>query len=270
MTPEPLFLVLLPSAAFALLILATQRRRTRRRQNQQRGLRSLEALRTLLDLLQQHRGLSTGYLNGSRTLLSQVNQLQARIAETRGRIITVHGRIEGDERWLALSEHWSKLSTTFKTLSTADNLRQHNQLIQNLLYLIDDIAQETDLLLLKTAGGQPLMLAWRELLVAAECVGQARAVGTGALAAGQCDTVTRIRLNYLYQKIEHTCSLAWTALPPSDQQKARVEDLLNCVQEEILTHSRPTLEVSAYFQTASDAVASLYEQFDALVTDRAA
>ncbi len=269
MTPEYLFLILPLSAALALLVLATRRRRIRRRENQQRGLRSLEAMRLLLDLLQQHRGVSTGYLNGGRTLLAQINQLQARITDARGRIIAVHGRIEGDERWFALSEHWSGLSTKFETLSTTNNLRQHNQLIQNLLYLIDDIAQETDLLLLKTADGQPLMPAWRELLIAAECVGQARAVGTGALAAGQCDTVTRIRLNYLYQKIEHTCSLAWTALPPSARQKNRVEDLLNCVREELLSRSRPTIGVSTYFQTASDAVASLYEQFDHLVTERA-
>lgn len=263
-----LIVVTLPLGSVLILaFLATRRRRKQRRQRQQRGLRWLEALRKMLDLLQQHRGLSTGYLNGSTSLLTQIKQLQAHIRDTQAQIIGVHASIQQNDRWQALSEHWARLTDKFRSLSTPDNLRQHNQLIQSLLYLIDDIAQQTDLLLLKNTGDQPLILAWRELLTAVECVGQARAVGTGAVAAGQCDTITRIRLNYLYQKIERTCSLAWETLPPSALQRTRVESLLTCIQEELLGRARPTLEVKAYFNTASDAVASLYEQYDHLVAD---
>lgn len=267
MPQNPLWLVSPLLLVIVLALTARKHRLRTRLHRQQQGLRHLQSLRQLLDLLQQHRGLTTGYLNGSVKLLGQIQALQNRTRALQRHLDGVP-EVARSERWQGLIDHRTRLFERFRQLAPADNLRQHSQLLQTLLYLIDDLAQQCDLMLLRTGTGQPLVLAWRELLTAVECIGQARAVGTGAVAAGECDTVTRIRLTYLCQKIERTCGLAWDALPPSAEERTRLAALLRCIRTELVEQRQPEIDVDSYFGLASRAIAGLYDQYDDVMARR--
>lgn len=245
-----------------LIVIITSKLRKKHRVERQRvGLIWLHRLRVFLAHVQQHRGMTSGYLNGGTGLLEDIKSLCAQVNEDIYEIVDVDPWIKANSRWISIEEHWLKLSANFQNILMEDNLRQHNTLIKNILYLIEDMAQEHDLLLLNTQENSSLHLLWRELLAAGEFVGQARAIGMGVAAAKHCDSISRIRLNYLCQKIESNTRLLWSEITPHDNQQQKVESLLGCINTEILKEL-PTISPSVYFETASDALNSLYDQYD--------
>lgn len=257
---------LLAAAALAIvttLLWAFRQRNKQRRARQKIGVLWLTQLRALLAHVQQHRGLSMGYVNGHTELLSQIRSLQQTIKHDISTIVAVDSWMLGNERWVNIQQHWERLPQYLTTTTPANNLMQHNQLIQSILYLFDDMAQAHELLLMQQQN-ESLHLSWRELLVAGECIGQARALGIATLAKAQCDSVTKIRFQYLCQKICDTTASSWRHMPPGDLQTSTVQKLLTCISKDIM-QDKPSISVSEYFAVATQALDSLYLQYDAIV-----
>jgi len=205
--------------------------------------------------------MTSGYLNGGTGLLKEIENLAIQVNKDVSEIADVDTWVRTNSRWNSIVEHWLKLSGNFQNIVTEDNLRQHNTLIKNILYLIEDMAQEHELLLLNTQENSSLHLLWRELLAAGEYIGQARAIGMGVATSRHCDSISRIRLNYLCQKIESNTRLLWSEIAPDNDQQQKIESLLSCIDNEILKEP-PSISPSVYFETASDALNSLYSQYD--------
>ena len=255
-------IVLLISAGIVAVLL--RRFQTLRLQRQQLGLEWMRRLKDLLSHMQKHRGLSNAFLNGSESALADIELLQSDIQlDLKGLMVTGEW-VANDLRWQNITQHWQKLSDSFSTLPADNNLNQHNQLIQSLLFSIDDVAQRYDLLLLKCPDEIPLHLSWREILPIAECVGQARAVGVGVAVQNHCDSVARIRLNYLRQKIETNTQLLWREIAPDQKQQTSVAVLLECIEHKIIKE-RPDIDAEDYFALATAALEGLHQQFDAMI-----
>jgi hypothetical protein len=244
-----------------------RRRRIKARNSRQRlGLSWLQSLRVFLASIQRHRGLTTGYLSGSDSLMAEVVALQQKVGKDIGVIACIDPWMEENARWQAITQHWARLAGRFESNNVDNNMNQHNALIQNILYLIDDMAQEHDLLLLHSRNGTPLHLVWRELLLAAEYVGQARALGMGVVAAAHCDSVNRIRLKYLCQKVEENTGRVWRKIKPQGDSQTQVERLLLCISEDVIRNA-PSISPADYFLTASSALDGLHEHYDKIVED---
>ncbi len=263
--------VLLVVAIFFILAVtvaafSARYRQQERKQRQTKGISWLQSLRKLLAHIQQHRGLGTAYLNGESSLLSKIQTVQQNAGREINAICNIDPTINDDSTWQAITQHWAKVSGNFTKYTAGNNIDQHDKLIQNILYFIDDMAQDHDLLLLHSRNGIPLHFAWRELLTAAECIGQTRALGMGVVASARCDTISRIRMNYLCQKIERTTAAAWEEIPPSSDQKEKVATLVLCIKEDIVQRGR-TIDVDSYFKVATDAIDGLHEQYDEIVNN---
>lgn len=248
------------------IVLERKRRIRSQRQRQKVGLSWLQSLRVLLADMQRHRGLTTGYLNGDLALKHDIDQLQHTAGRGIKKISAMDPWMEGNGRWQAITQHWSRLAGRYANNSAENNMNQHNALIQNMLYLIDDMAQEHELLILRSREDQPLHLAWRELLLAAEFVGQVRALGMGITATQRCDSVNRIRLKYLCQKVEENTAKVWQQITPMHDSDTKVETLLSCIHRDIIK-DRPTIVPQAFFLVASDALDSLHGQYDQIVEE---
>ncbi|NHN37991.1 hypothetical protein G8764_11840 [Pseudomaricurvus alcaniphilus] len=251
-------------AGFSLLI---RYQRQARRQRQALGLRLLSGLRILLALVQQHRGLTNGYLNGSRELLAEIETVEHDVSRNFADIARIDPVLEGDDRWQGITQHWARLAGNYKRLESGYNLNQHNQLIKNVLLLIDAVAKRCELLLLRNQHQQPLHLYWRELLAVAEFIGQARAIGTGVAAACHCDRVSRRRLNDLCAKIRESSVRLQLQNGTADSSSSDIKQLLKCIDEQILTEL-PSISAPAYFALATQAIDSLLNQFDRLLKEQ--
>lgn len=239
-------------------------RRSLRLQKQRLGLKLLASFRVLLTHVQQHRGLCNGYLCGGTGLQAEIEDLQNRVSRNFADISLIDVNLEGGERWQSITQHWARLAGNFRRLDPDNSLSQHNQLIKNILYLIDDVAREYQLLLLRNDEQQPLHLFWRELLSAAEYIGQARAIGTGVAAADYCDNLARIRLQYLCGQIESHCNNLWQEIGSSEGAPEAVTQLIDTIKFRILGQT-PDISAADFFSIATQAIDILLDQFDQLL-----
>ncbi len=257
-------LLIVAATGSGLAVWVLRRHRLKRYRRQAIGLQWLQSMKRLLSHIQQHRGMSNGYLNGSAELLHDLDFLQLKITSDLGVIAGTDDWLENNERWQSICDHWSRLSASFRHNNAENNLAQHNALITSVLYLIDDMAQEHDLLLLSLPQGKPLHLLWRQLLAAAEFVGQTRAVGMGVAVRGECDSVARIRLNYLCQKISDNTSSFWDEVFVDERQRQGLEEFIAYVGQHLVC-DRVSIAANDFFESASKVLDDLYVQYDQLL-----
>ncbi|WPC06300.1 nitrate- and nitrite sensing domain-containing protein [Pseudomonas benzenivorans] len=258
--------VALPLAFYAL------HRRTKRQKRLliQSNIRQLTLLRALIAGLQRHRGLSNGVLCGD----AGMGQALAETRQQLDRHIREAQQLGGSHRdtWNGLIDHWSRLREG-RIDDPANNLLQHHLIIRNSIFLMEDVACEVDL-----SEGRPtlgyLPCIWREVVQAAEWAGQARALGTGIAAAGKSSAEQRVRLRFLYQKIQLLAGTAFATLqrhageqPQGDlfrlpDRQRVIDDFLHCIEQELLGQAQPAIAAKAYFQRATQAIDELLALVD--------
>jgi hypothetical protein len=138
-------------------------------------------LKVLLIFIQQHRGLTTGYLHGDRSLDNAVRQAKQRVDNQWRVIENDHPLIIEDQLFEGISTHWKRLSFRWQQKAVTNNIEQHNRLIINLLYLIENQA-ESYLPMLSFGRDSGLDVIWKELLETIEAIGQTRAIGMGVVS----------------------------------------------------------------------------------------
>ena len=248
-----LLFILLPLIFITFIFYCLHRRRVIVGRLVDQGLNYVRVMRILLTHVQQHRGLTTGFLNGNQDAKAEIQALQHKIRKEIVEVNNLGVWVQANEKWRSILDHWSRLSSHYASGEAMNNLKQHNQLIANILYFIENIADAHHL---DSKAPAAFAHQWRSLLFIAESIGQARALGTGVVAKGECSSVLRIQLNHLRNKIaSHTGEYL------SPQACAEIEQLLHCIETDVVI-DQPTISPKAYFQLATRSLERVMEQFD--------
>lgn len=223
------------------------------------GLQYLTTLRQLLAAIQQHRGITNGVLCGDDKLQSRLPALQSNINNHLQTLTQLDGGVRNTSSWRSVEENWPRVRVQFKQWPAEQNLTNHNQLLASLLESVEECAQHYRLTELPQEKGESIALLWNDLLRIAECVGQARALGTGVAAKATCSSVERIRLKYLHQSIRRFV----TAQRHSDFPT--VKKLLGTIENKVLVLV-PSVTAVEYFDDATAALDEVFRVFDERVT----
>ncbi|WP_331345690.1 nitrate- and nitrite sensing domain-containing protein [Cellvibrio sp. UBA7661] len=218
-----------------------------------KGITYIKLLRSLLTRIQQHRGLTTGFINGNHAAQQNIATLSVQINQIIAELDAAGDWMKDNVKWSSLVDHWSRLSSIYIQGDADKNFKQHNMLIANLLYLIDDIADAHHL---SKLTGEASDTDWRYLLSIAEYIGQARALGTGVAAKGECSSVLRIQLNHLRNKIASSVDASWP-----DASRVEIQKLLRCIETQLIV-DHPCIQVEDYFQLATRCIEHVFDQFD--------
>ncbi|NVK72243.1 hypothetical protein C0J08_03800 [Marinomonas sp. CT5] len=256
---------------FALLFYSLHwRLQQKKRLHIQLNIRQLALLRILIAEFQRHRGLSNGVLCGDTSMSQDLAITRKKLDQ---HILTAQ-EFNGAHRnaWSGVIDHWSRLREG-RNSDRANNLVQHHLIIRNSIFLMEDVASEIDLTQgLPELGYLPCI--WREVIQAAEWAGQARALGTGIAAAGQSSVEQRVRMHFLYQKIELLAGKAFATLkhhateyPQMNEFNLQhgeqvVANFLGCIKQELLGSEAPVIAAKTYFQQATQAIDELLALVD--------
>lgn len=274
--------ILIFTAVILLFVTALFTARYRRSRSvslkRREGIKKLESFKTLLVHLQQHRGLSNGELNGDQALHHRVSTVANHIDQDWRTLESLDANLPTTDRFSGLFTHWNRLKVRYSGLSVNNNLEQHNRLILNLLYLIEDISEShhLDYIQPDTRG---IEVIWKELLETAESIGQVRALGTGIVASGGCNSIQRIRVKFLNEKIQRMLSEVTQRLQHALDRGASpslLSPLLNKVTDtervilqltllnetELYKDDGITISSEAYFSLASRCLEPLLALFD--------
>lgn len=273
--------LLAPSLALALSVLGLAALRARKaespRQRSQRGIEINLALRGLLHDLQLHRGMASILLNGNPAFSTRLQAKQAEIHHALRALVDAPPTPDllAPPRIEQLRTTWDTLRSQVLSLSPLQSFARHSILIQDVLRLISDVAERSQL-----DAGSPVSpsltdMIWRRLPEVAEGIGKARAIGSGIAAAGQASGVDRIRLRFLVTHIRDGLKVVQTAIgrdggPLSReamQAAAKAQGtggrLLSLIESELIAVECPNIDAEAYFAAATDALEDIYRVYDA-------
>lgn len=225
------------------------------------GLVWLKNLRLLLTSIQQHRGLTMGYINGDKSLLNRITPLQQSIKNQINYIQSQPKWDQNNQIWIGILDHWKRLSKNYVNHDSKYNFTQHCNLVMNMLNLIEDCAETHHLHELKCSNNQYATFLWVQLLNAVEHIGQARAIGTSIAAAQESTSVQRIKLNYL-----QNCINDFVKNKEHQVDTSMISTLLHCINKEILI-DKPTIAANDFFNLATDVSAVILKKFDDYLDD---
>lgn len=170
-----------------------------RRLGGRRALRLAALLLKLIALLQQHRGLAAAALAGDPGFAGRLADNESRLATLLSEARRVADPASA-ERLVDIQRGWQQLLQAYRGWSVRDSFVAHTELLQHLLYLEEDLAEDAGLLDPDAAHPHSAALATRTLPQLMEAMGQLRAVSSAAAAAGQLDSVSAVRIDYLHQR----------------------------------------------------------------------
>lgn len=239
------------------------------------GLLQIKGLKTLIVSIQKHRGMTSGIISGDDSLKADLAVVSSNIRLEVNKLQKEQD-LNDNERWLGFLEHWEKLQSQALTLTPDNCFKQHTLLISNLLYLLEDKAEQQLLSATYTPNFSYVGVLWRELLHVSECIGQARALGTSVLASEQCTSVAKIRLTFLHQKIESISDSVYHIMDVSggnskelpiqlNQAKLKVTEFIQLIKEELLSDGVSKVSAQAYFNVATNALDAYILIFDTQV-----
>lgn len=173
--------------------------------NEQVGAQYNNELRLFLQLVQQHRGLSSGYLNGDLTFKEKMTekqkQLQTQVIKL-DQLSTQLIKQQLDE-WDSLKSQWLDIEKNIFTLSSDDSFSTHTTLTLATMEFIKDVADTSQLILDSNLDTYYLIEATvTDLPNLAENMGQVRAIGTGVATKGSLTDQEKTQLISLKSNID--------------------------------------------------------------------
>lgn len=243
---------------FGVLHVAEKNKIRRKRERQLQGINVLKKALELVIHIQQHRGMAAALLNGDpsfsarlvakqseiRGLLNHLSPLLAETAELR----------QDTDKLLHITQLWQQLALSINSISAEQSFAQHTALIRKTIHLLGDMGEHIGLL---DGEGSPLAILSNTLLLRLpllmESIGQARALGSGYAAKGQCGAVGRIRMNFLEQHIRE-CQADIIAATGNTLSTQRVNTLLRTLNKHFIRVDAVDIAPDTFFRMASDAI----------------
>ncbi|UCV09295.1 methyl-accepting chemotaxis protein [Dechloromonas denitrificans] len=170
------------------------------------GLQMLKPMNRLTQSMQQHRGLSSGVLNGNEAMkdkrAAKENDVVAALAATDAELSP---QLRQSAAWQAIRQDWEQIRTQGLGWAPPDNLKRHTAMIDKVLVFMIDVADATELTL------DPVMDTYyfmdtvvSKMPAMLEPLGITRARGTGVLTRKELSAQLRIDIASLNAQMANT------------------------------------------------------------------
>ena len=246
---------------YVALYLADRRKKHRKMLRRIHGIAALQTGVTLMSTLQQHRGMSSGLLNGNDSFRTGLitKQAEARSILSRMKVL-IDGSPEltPDRRTLEnVTSGMEAIIGDLKQMTPEQSFTRHTELVRNTIHLIGDMGEHLGLM---DNEGTPLALLSNLLLLRLpllmESIGQARALGSGYAAKGQVGAVGRIRLSFLESHIRECRENMHLPGNNGNAATEKVEALLDLLELEFIQADEVNISPEQFFKAATDAIES--------------
>jgi hypothetical protein len=243
-------------------------------------LNKLERLKNLFIHIQRHRGLTSACLQGDQNVRVTVQGLRVSLDKQWLDLTIAFPDLLEDSLFEGVYSHWDRLKIRWENQAMKNNIDQHNRLINNLLFLIENHAvQHIELSQISRASG--LDVIWKELLEMIEAIGQTRAIGVGMVAAKISSPIERIQLKFLIEKLNRHLTELDSAIESDNhfpdksyginmqwskvlivEAKKNAEVFSSFILNNLVSENDIAVSTEDFFKLASDAIEPLDSIFD--------
>ncbi len=250
----------------------------------QAGITPLRLIQETLMRTQQHRGLSASWLAGNEQAGPQRAEREAQLVKA---MADVQTWVQSDKSHQAMATEWDSMQQAWqstlagvkeKKLQAKQAISRHTALIQQQLYVMDQLLYESELFLDPTADGYCLVvLAGQQLPNQTERLGQLRARGSAALASkslppqdaatitgliAQADAAAKQRSQAMQHALDHNPALAAALKEPAETARREMEALVALVRAEVLDAENLALDPNQYYAAATRAIDAQFKLRD--------
>ena len=246
------------------------------------GNASLRPVRTLLDHFQQHRGATQTSLTGEDAFQEKIIVLQAAIEKdihTLDKKDQELGLLLGTTRqWNSVKRQWWNIQRSIHSLSPQENFDRHTTLIADLLRVITQIGDQSNLILDPDLKSYYLMNAvLTDLPTLTEQLGQARGIGATAAARQALSAHEQFRLSNLSGMIQarqlalhRNFGVAFREIPAlKPQLEPALKDVLtstsvflDLLHDQFINKKTPSILPVEYWRKASAAIDATFHLYD--------
>ncbi len=281
-------IVLIPLVILSLNLITSLGEDVAFLENERTGLAYIKAVRQPIEHIQQHRGMTAAYLNGATEFHERIMQKRSIVDEKLAELKQVDdklgaqlgtGGIMGD-----LLQQWNGIKTNAMNMSTAEAIKVHSALIADMLALMSQVADASEITLdpkldsyymgAALVSGLPNML---------ENMGQARAVGSGVAAKGGFANqkvytklaVLSSNINLYFKGVSSGLQAAYSAnvevsknlSGPTDSNNRAIREMQALLNDKLLNAETIAVSSDMVFNTATQAISGSYKLYDALAPE---
>jgi methyl-accepting chemotaxis protein len=170
------------------------------------GLQILKPMNRMVQLMQQHRGLSSGVLNGNEAMKEKRAEKEKAVAEAVAATdAALSPKLREMASWQAIRQDWAQISAQGMGWTPPENLKRNTEMIGRALTFMIEVADETQLTL------DPVMDTYyfmdtvvTKMPAMLEPMGITRARGTGILTKKELTPQQRIDVSSLIAQMSGT------------------------------------------------------------------
>ncbi|RZS42686.1 methyl-accepting chemotaxis protein [Limnobacter thiooxidans] len=207
--------------------------------NEHQGVDEVQRLTALISKVQVHRGLSNILLNGDTEAQSKIQPVAAEIslAWTGFQTNLPAGWTQSRELASQSQRDWTDLQGKLRSLSPADSFKLHSELIANLVLLLKQVSDDSELTLDPVLSSYYLMSVINfELPQLQESIAQIRGQVAGLIASGSVDRdsmlMSNMRLGMVDQSL-HAVARSYSKVGEDSEGLPRTQvDLFNALQKQ--------------------------------------
>lgn len=255
--------------------------------NELEGIAYSKSMMGLLQQVQIHRGMMALALNKREVDRSKIEQARKEIATLSGKVDEIAASNNGfalpADMWKQLKADWQSLQAQVEGLTPAESFKRHTALAEKVVAVIHVVTNDSGLSLDPDLDSYYVMLGLQNQLPAlAEQMGQARAIGSSAVADGVVDPNERIAIQVRMARIEDAhkqmLSNLEIASKANAESKAAMADALATytqsaqlyqamLQSNFADVTKEIASAPTFFGTATKAIDAAYTLGDKLEVD---
>ncbi len=256
-------------------------------EKEQRGLEYIIPLRELVQHLPEHRGMTNRYLSGDSGVKAKILAKRREIAEDIELVDEVDQKF-GDEfevkaKWNAIKNNWRRLEDEALNSPRTEVFEQHSQLIAEILSLMNDVSDNSNLSLDPELDSYYLSLSVVSLIPqVVEHLGRVRGLASGIAATGTADLQDVIKLTSLlavvrneFSGFDHgmvVLSRANQAVfakisPDFSRVVSQSENYLQLIGREILQADQVKIDSASVFEQGSKVIGVNLKIWDLLIPE---
>jgi hypothetical protein len=206
----------------------------------------------LVNLMQKHRGMSSGIIGGNNGFKVQINKLSSDI---NGRLASImlesksYPQLFDYAIWDDIQARWQNKCQQWPDYELIHNVENHSYLIR---IILDQVNVLTDRAGITTDASSKVNKMAREILrelpELVEYIGQMRALSVHSASAQTCSTDSKLHLRYLHQSIHDGVNKPASLVIIPDQIKAQLDQLLDLVETKIIKCEKIDIDADDLFQ----------------------
>ena len=165
-------------------------------ENELEGVRMLRHVNRLVEVMQQHRGLSSGVLSGNAAMREPRAAKEKEVVQALAAAEDGLGKaLVASPEWLRIRQDWQAIQASGLSWSATDSVRRHSETIDRLLMFMVDVADHSGLTLESEMAAYYMMdTLVTKLPAVLEPLGLTRARGTAVLSQKRLASQQRIDL----------------------------------------------------------------------------